>query len=203
MKNRIIVTISREYGSGGREVGRLLAEKLDIPFYDKELLTYVGQANHLDPELFQIIDSSFEFNNFYLADEMAPKGKLHDLGILEIQERIQRLQEKTIRTLAKESCVIIGRCSDYILRDDEACVHVYIRADLQDKKHRAIHEYGEELENINEKLLQVDTKRSHYYHYFTNHYWGRVSNYDLVVSTSHISLEQCANLIKFYLEHQQ
>lgn len=200
MSNRIVVTISREYGSGGREVGRLLAEMLGIPFYDKELLTYMGESNHFDPELFQLIDVDFEFSNFYLADELAPKGKLHDLGVLEIQERIQRLQEKTIRHLAKESCVIIGRCSDYILRDDVDCVHVFIRADIQDKRQRAIHEYGEALENINEKLLSVDTQRGNYYNYFTSRVWGRPSNYDMMISTSHLKLEECAKVLRDYIE---
>lgn len=199
MDKKIIVTISREYGSGGREVGRLLAEKLHIPFYDKELLTYLAEESGIDPELFKQINDKIGFANFYFND--APEFKvgvssLRDLGALSVIQRIQNVQEKLIRKLAQESCIIIGRCSDYILKDDPDVISVFIRANLIEKKKRAVNEYGEKIENVNERLMRVDMKRANYYNYFTDRIWGKSTNYDMIISTSRLSLENCANMIE-------
>ncbi len=195
---RTVITVSREYASGGREVARLLAEKLNIPFYDKELMTYLAKESGIDKELFMAINEKISFANFYFGD--APqlrKGahSLRDLGALSLVQRIQEVQEKLIRNLANESCVIVGRCSDYILKDDPDVISIFLRANLVDKKKRAVNEYGESIENVNERLMQVDMKRANYYNYFTDRVWGKANNYDLILSTSTLGLEKSADLL--------
>lgn len=202
MSKRIVISISREYGSGGREVGRIIAEKLGIPFYDKELMTYLAQKSGIDEELFKQINDKIGFANFYFGNKemRLGRGALGDLGTLGLHERIQRVQEELIKKLSQESCVIIGRCSDYILKDDPNTIKVFIRANLMDKKRRAVGEYGEKVETVNEKLLDVDTRRANYYNYFTDQVWGKASHYDIMLSTSHISLEEAAEVIRHYAE---
>lgn len=202
MNKRIVIAISREYGSGGREVGRILAEKLGIPFYDKELMTYLAEKSGIDSDLFNQINDKIGFANFYFNDKEARigRGVLGGLGTLGLHERIQRVQEELIKKISQESCVIIGRCADFILKDDPQAISVFIRANLMDKKRRAAHEYGECVKNINEKLLQLDTRRANYYEYFTDHIWGKASNYDLLLNTSHIALEDAAEVIRHFAE---
>lgn len=198
MDKRIVITISREYGSGGREVGRLLAEKLGIPFYDKELLSYLAEESGLDPDLFKKIDAKMGYANFYFNESEEFKvgaSSLRDLGALSIIQRIQSVQEVLIKKIAEESCVIVGRCSDYILKNDPQVIDVFIRANLVDKKYRAVNEYGESVEGINERLMHMDLKRAKYYNYFTDRVWGKLTNYDLLINTSHLSLENAAEVI--------
>lgn len=203
MGQKIVVTISREYGSGGREVGRLLAEQLNIPFYDKELLTYMAQNSGLDEELFKEIDSKISFANFYFSDpkEFRKVGSnLHNLGMLGLMERIQAVQEKMITQLSQESCVIIGRCSDYILRNDPDVVKVFIRSSIQDKKQRVMSEYGEKEENLNARMYEIDSKRAAFYNHFTNATWAKPTNYDLMISTEKVSLKEAAKVIEAYVK---
>ncbi|NCC55523.1 MAG: cytidylate kinase-like family protein [Erysipelotrichia bacterium] len=198
MSDKIVITISREYGSGGREVGRLLAKKLQIPFYDKELLTYLAKNSEIDTELFKQIDDKIGFANFYFDDVSEFKvgsASLRALNALSVVQRIQNVQEKLIQQLAQQSCVLVGRCSDYILKDDPDVISVFIRANLMEKKKRAVNEYGEQVDNINEYLMKMDMKRANYYHFFTDRIWGKANNYDMVISTSRLSLENTAELI--------
>lgn len=199
MSRKIVVTISREYGSGGREVGRLLAEKLNVPFYDKELLTYLAENSGIDPDLFKQINDKIGFANFYFGDTPEFKvgaSSLRALGALSVIQRIQSVQEKLIRKLAQDSCVIIGRCSDYILKDDPDVISIFIRANLVEKKKRAVNEYGENVETVNEKLMSIDMKRANYYNYFTDRVWGKSNHYDMTISTSRLSLENTATMIE-------
>ncbi|NBK96850.1 MAG: cytidylate kinase-like family protein [Erysipelotrichia bacterium] len=198
MSDKIVITISREYGSGGREVGRLLAKKLQIPFYDKELLAYLAKNSEIDTELFKQIDDKIGFANFYFDDVSEFKvgsASLRALNALSVVQRIQNVQEKLIQQLAQQSCVLVGRCSDYILKDDPDVISVFIRANLMEKKKRAVNEYGEQVDNINEYLMKMDMKRANYYHFFTDRIWGKANNYDMVISTSRLSLENTAELI--------
>ncbi len=198
MNEKVVITISREYGSGGREVGRLLAEKLNIPFYDKELLSYLAEESGLDPVLFKSVDANVGFANFYFNDGDEFKvgaSSLRDLGTLSVIQKIQSVQEVLIKKLAQESCVIVGRCSNYILREDPYVIDVFVRANLVDKKKRAVNEYGEAVEGINERLMQVDMRRAKYYNYFCDRIWGKASNYDMIINTSHLSLDDAAEVI--------
>ncbi len=206
MDRKIVVTISREYGSGGREVGRLLAEALNVPFYDKELLTYMAQSSGLDEELFKEINDKISFANFYFSDpkEFRKVGSnMHNLGMLGLMERIQAVQEKLITKLAEESCVIIGRCSDYILRDDPDVVNVFIRSSIQDKKQRAMQYYGEKEENLNARMFEIDSKRAAFYNHFTNGTWAKPTNYDVIISTEKLELEQAAKVLETFVKERK
>lgn len=199
MNKKIVITISREYGSGGREVAKLLAQNLNIPYYDKELLSK-EMGKYYDDELAKLVNTDFESSNFYLVKEVSLLGKMRDLSMISIQKRIYEAQRNLICELAKDSCVIVGRCADYILKEDKDAVHVFIRGDIKDKCKRAIEKYGEKEEGINERLLEIDTQRAEYYDYFTGRSWGRITNYDLVISTSKINVQDCAKIIQDYIQ---
>lgn len=200
MTRKVVITISREYGSGGREVGRFLAEKLQIPYYDKELLARIYEKTGINEDIYEKVKENISQTNFYLG---APtKGfmtKSGALGELAIHDRLYLVQKKVIMEAAQKSCVIIGRCSDYILQDDPDVVRVYIHAKIKDRVERAINSYKESPENISQTLLKIDTDRANYYNYFTNQVWGKLSNYDLVINTSKVSLEKAADVIDAYI----
>lgn len=202
---KVVITISREYGSGGREVGRLLAEKLDIPYYDKELLVYMSKESKLDPDLFDKLACKTDFDTFYFNGSLELGkgfGTMKELTLVELHRRLQSVQEKLIRRLAKESCIIVGRCADYILKDDPDVVHVFIRANMDAKKDRCINIYGEKEETIHERIVEIDSKRANYYSHFTNSTWGKPSNYDLILSTTHLSLDHAADVISYFVEQR-
>lgn len=201
---KILVAISREYGSGGREVGRRLAEILDIPFYDKELIAVISKESGIDEDLFSKISDKVTFENFYFgpSGNATVHGSLGALGALSLQERMYHVSSEVIKRVAQESCVIVGRCSDYILRNDPDIIRVFIRAELADKKKRAGKVYGEHEDNIGETLLRMDKKRAAFYNYYSDGVWGKLSNYDLVINTSKVGLSNAALVIKEYAERR-
>ena len=115
---------------------------------------------------------------------------------LSLNDQVFLIQSKVIRDLAKNSCVIIGRCADYILRDNENAVKIFIHADLEDRIERVIDEYKDEDDNIKEKIRRIDKNRSTYYNYYSNKRWGNLENYDLSLNTSKIDPDTCVELIK-------
>lgn len=201
MSRKVIITISREYGSGGKGVAKALAEKLNIAYYDKEILSVMSKESGIDKDLHEQIDDKISKYAYYFNLGIAKFAVANTvLGEISLHERIYKAQKKVIHDLAKESCVIVGRCSDYILKDNPDVVHVYIRADIEDKKYRAIHKYGESEEEIEKTLADMDKRRANYYNYFTNQVWGKISNYDLVVSTSKIGCDEAVKVIQTFIE---
>ncbi len=204
MNRKVVVTISREYGSGGREVGRLLAEMLDIPFYDKELLAVICKESGIDKKLYEKVTDQISFANFYFGPGTYSFGsnQIGMLGELSLHDRLYNVQAEVIERIAKESCVIVGRCSDYILRNDPDLVKVFIEADLKDKKQRVISQYGEDSKKVEETLLRMDKRRANYYNYYSDRVWGKSNNYDIVVNTSRVGLANAAKVIKCFCDNR-
>ncbi|MDF9825427.1 cytidylate kinase [Breznakia sp. PF5-3] len=201
MSRKVIVTVSREYGSGGKRIAKELANRLNIPYYDKEILSAMSKESGIDEELHEQMDNQVSQDDYYfnlgVAKFVAPSSVLGELSLL---ERIYQTQKKVICDLSKNSCVIVGRCSDYILRDDPDVIHVYIRANIEDKKYRAIHSYGENENAIENTLADMDKRRANYYNYFTNQIWGKISNYDLVLNTSKLGTQEAVDVIEKFVE---
>jgi len=200
MSRKIVITISREYGSGGKAVAKLLSQKLNIPYYDKELLLQINEKSGIDQELYNEIYEQVSKQEYYLS--ILPTkfaGPSSILGELSIHEKIYKVQKDVIENIAKESSLILGRCSDFILKEHQDVVRVFIRADLEDKKKRAIEEYHEEAKGIENTLVEMDKRRANYYNYFSNQIWGKLSNYDLVVNTSKVGIEHAADVIVAYV----
>lgn len=195
-----IITISREYGSGGRLVGKTLAKMLNIPFYDNELITLSAQKTGLSQDYFKESESASVGNILFSLSNLLPNNSPHEIYGLPLTEKIFLAQSQVIRDLAeKGSCVIIGRCADYILKGNEACTNVFIHAAIKDRIRRVVDIYGLEEKHVEHTILKTDKRRANYYSYFSNQKWGRADNYDLVLNTSKVSIENAAEIIKTYI----
>lgn len=188
MKNRVI-TISREFGSGGRTIGKKTAEKLNIPCYDSQLI--------------QKIAAESGFNEEYIkeAGEYAPGGFLSSAlshrGIaITNEDYIWEIQCRTITDLAQQGpCVIVGRCADYILRDKVDCLKVFIHADLDFRAKRIVEVYGEREQSPQQRLKDKDKRRAAYHRFYTDMKWGHAQNYDLTLNSGTLGIENCVNII--------
>ena len=177
-----IITISREFGSGGRTIGKLVAEHLGIPCYDAELLQKLAA------------ESGFDENYVREAGEYTPGGFLasaftdRSFGLTN-EDLLWKLQYRIIRELAeKESCVIVGRCADFILQDRTDCLKVFVHADLKFRADRIVRVYGEREKSPESRLKEKDKRRAAYYRFYTDMNWGNAANY-------HIALDSGLSLI--------
>ena len=188
MKNRII-TISREFGSGGRTIGRKVAENLGIPCYDAELIQKIAQ------------ESGFAENYIKEAGEYAPGSFLASalsnraFGPTN-EDYLWNIQYQVITDLAeKESCVIVGRCADYILKDKADCLTVFIHADMDFRANRIVSVYGEREESPEQRLKDKDKRRAAYHRFYTNMKWGQAQNYHLCLDSGVLGIDKCVETI--------
>ena len=203
MAKKCIITIGRQFGSGGRYVGRLLAEKLGVPFYDKELLSEAAKQSGICEEILEDHDEKPTRSLLFSL----VTGMQHHMGTgsfymdMPLNHRIFLAQFDAIRKLAEEgSCVIVGRCADYVLREDPDAVSVFVKADMPSKVARAVKYYGVEEDKAEERIRKADKQRASYYNYYATATWGDVDNYDLVVDTGVLGVEGAVELIAKFLE---
>lgn len=190
MKKRII-TISREFGSGGRTIGKMLAERLDITCYDKELIETLSQATGLDPKY---IEEQGEYAPSKNLFSYAFVGR--NINGMSVGDYLWNEQRKKILELAEqESCVIVGRCADYILREREDVLNVFIHAPVADRAKRIVEVYGETTVAPEIRLREKDKKRAINYKYYTEQEWGRSQNYHLTIDSSAFGIEECVDMI--------
>ena len=197
MNENFIITIGRQFGSGGREIGRQLSRLMNINYYDKELIQEAAKESGIDPHYFE------------KADETTPTGLYHAmLGFSSFNyegslcnENIFKLQADVIQNIArKHSCVIVGRCADYILRENPRCISVFIHAAMNDRiariqKNEFLSEKG-----AMEKAMKIDKRRAGYYNFYSDKEWGVSSSYDLSVNSSILGPEETARLIRDFVE---
>ena len=188
MKNRII-TISREFGSGGRTIGKMVAEKLGIPCYDAEIIQkmadetgfapdYVKEAGEYSPGSF--LSAAFSNRMFGPTNE----------------DILWQHQYRVITELAEKGpCVIVGRCADYILEDKADCLKVFIHADLEFRAKRIVEVYGERAESPEERIKDKDKRRAAYHRFYTNMKWGYAQNYDLTLNSGVLGIDNCVDII--------
>ena len=188
MSNRII-TISREFGSGGRTIGRMAAEKLGIPCYDQELIDKIAEESGL-------IKSYVESNVEDVQGGWLSMVAGRDFYGHSLQDDLHAAQTKVIRELAdKESCIIIGRCADSILEDYSDLLKVFIHASLEKRAERIVHQYGERTEDPIQRLKEKDKKRKAYYQLYSDRKWGAMENYHVALDSGELGLEKCARII--------
>ena len=195
-----IITISREYGSGGRQIGYMTAKKLGMEFYDKELIDAAAKEIGFPPDLIadreQRLTNSLLYNFamgtlYGMSHPREPK-----ISELPLTEQIFVAQKKAIVEASKKgSCVFIGRCADYILKSRPDVLRVFIYADREIRKRRAVEAYGVLQENIDEFLYQSDKRRRIHYENFTNQKWGSRENYDLMLNSGELGLEKCVEIL--------
>lgn len=197
-KKETVITISREFGSGGRLIGKRLAEKLDIPYYDKELLDRISEDSGFSKEMMENAESKAKNSFLYsLASAMGTR----DAGpeSLSLNERFFLAQFDTIRKVANEgSCVIVGRCSDYVLGNHPEASHIFIYAEEQDKIKRAVEQYGVPENEVKKFMKDTDKARANYYSYHTGRKWGEHQNYSLSIDSGYATIEDIVDLIIQY-----
>ena len=193
-----IITIGRQYGSGGRYVAKLLAEKLNIPFYDKELLVEASKDSGICQEVMETFDEKQGKRGFFsmmgnLQGRMDPAGMYLEMPL---NHRIFLAQFDTIRRIADEgSCVIVGRCADYVLRDHQNVVNVFIKSPVAERIKRIVELYGVDPIHAEENIRKADKQRAAYYNYYATGTWGNVDNYHLCVDTGALGIEGAVELI--------
>lgn len=197
---KLIVTLSREYGSGGLEIGRALAEALGLPCYDKKLLSIAAEKSGFSEELLRQAESKATNSLLYSLATSLGVGA-YGPDTLSLYDKMYLAQFDVIRQVAEEgSCVIVGRCADYVLRDQENCRHFFLHAPLEDRMNRAIKEYGDEPSNIKSVVLKHDKARANYYYHYTNQKWGDAKLYDMTLNTSSTGPEGAVKMLLYYLE---
>ena len=202
MATNLVITIGRQFGSGGRKVGRLLAEKLDIPYYDKELLAEAAKDSGICQEIFENHDEKPTRSLlFSLVTGMQMHGDPGSMYMdMPLNHKIFLAQFDAIRRIASEGpCVIVGRCADYVLRDKPNAVSVFVKADIRQRVERAVSLYGVDPARAEETVRKADKQRASYYNYYATATWGDVNNYDLCVDTGKLGIEGTVELIEQYL----
>lgn len=206
MKCNYIITIARQFGSGGREIGKSLAEKLDINYYDKELISIAAKESGVDPEIFENVDEKATNSLLYsLSMGLYSFGNgFSAMGDLPMNDKLYILQHKIIKELAKKGpCVIVGRCADYVLHDTPNTINVFIHANLEYRIQRAISVHGVDKARAEQVVTKTDKTRANYYSFYSGQKWGLAENYDLCIDSSKLTKEQVVNVIVEYIKIKQ
>lgn len=186
--DKCTITIGREYGSGGRLIGQQLAKELNIAFYDRELIVLAAQESGFAEEFVQQMEQKRTINfinSLYVTGYELPAS-----------EQIFLAQSRVIRRAAEEgSCVIVGRCADYVLRDKPNCIRVFIHAPMEERIKRVREVYKEDKPNMEDYIRKQDKTRAAYYNYYTQNKWGRAQNYHLCLDSS-IGISASVQVIK-------
>ena len=206
VSNHTVITIGRQLGSGGREIGQMLAGKLGIKYYDKELLAAAAKESGLAQELFENHDEK-PTNSFLYSLVMDTyslgysSGTFHELPL---NHKIFLAQFDTIKKIAEEeSCVIVGRCADYALADFKNCVKVFIHADMDYRIRRVAERHDLTPAKAREEILKTDKKRASYYNYYSRKKWGDARSYDLCVNSSSIGADAAVDTILAFARAKQ
>jgi len=203
MEDKVIVTIARQCGSGGREIGELLSKRLGYSYHDKSLINKASEKSGISHEILKNIDEkatpSFLYSIAVGSIGMVPlsHGMPYDTPI---NDRLFMLQSDIIKDEAnKESCIFVGRCADYILKDYDNLVRVYVYADLDKRAEKVAGENEIDINEAKNLIKKIDKKRANYYNYYTSQKWGSSENYDLLINTSKVGIEGAVKLIEEYV----
>ena len=194
MEKRII-TISREFGSAGRTIGHAVAEKLGIPFYDKELVEHIALESGFAPKFIEENGEHAPGKSLfsYAFSHHSAPGVMNGLSTADF---LWNIQCSVILQLAdKGPCVIVGRNADYILKDREDCLHAFIYADKKFRADRIVRLYGESEKSPEARLQEKDKRRSVNYHHYTGRTWGMSQNYDICLNSSVLGIERCVDIL--------
>ena len=204
MSKNVIVTIARQFGSGGREIGEIVAKNLGFEYHDKTLISMAAEKSGISPEILKNTDEkatpSFLYSIAMGGMGMVPfsHGMPYDTPI---NDQLFVLQSGIIEELAKSrSCVFIGRCADYDLRDFSNVVRVFIYADLDKRAEEVAYRNNISFNEAKSLAVKLDKKRSNYYGYYTSKKWGRSENYDLMIDTTKIGKEGAAMIIEDFVK---
>ena len=193
-----VITISRQYGSGGHEIGEKLAQALGVPFYDKALIAMAAKQSGYSEEVFADADEKASSSLLYsmVMGSYAFGTRVPGLNEMPINDRLFIIQSDIIKKAAEESpCVIIGRCADYILRDFDNCMNVFIHADKEARVERIVSKGLCEAKKAADFVTKKDKQRASYYNFYSNNRWDDLSNYDLTVDAGRFTVEGAVDII--------
>lgn len=186
--NRII-TISREFGSGGRTIGKKVAEKLGIPCYDADLIQKLSEESGYAADYIK------EEGEYATGGWLAPFLSDRSMGLTN-QDKLWHIQQRVILELAEKSpCVIVGRCADFILKDKADCLNVFIHASIEHRAERIVKEYGEREETPEQRLKDKDKRRAAYHRFYTDMKWGHAQNYHLCLDSGELGIDKCVKIL--------
>lgn len=199
---KTIITIGRQFGSGGKEIGETLAKELGIPFYDRELLTRAAKESGFCEEMIQTHDerptNSFLYN--LVMDTYSFGYNSAAMVDMPISQKVFLAQFDSIRKIADEGpCVIVGRCADYALSEYDNCLNIFIHGDQKCKIERIMRKYELNDQKAKEMMIKKDKQRQSYYNYYSSKKWGRADSYDLTVNSSVLGIEGSVKLIKQFI----
>ena len=201
--NNSIITIARQYGSGGLEVGQRLAELTGMPFYDKDLITMAAQKSGLSHA---VLDAADEKAANSLLYTLAMGSSSYHQGVnnlhVPLNDKLFTVQSEIIRELAQDEkgAIIVGRCADYVLADHPNLLRVFISADFDKRVETIMTQQNISESQAKDLIVKTDKRRSNYYNYYTGGKWAKLENYDLVISTDKIGIEGAARLICMYIK---
>ena len=200
MEENYVITVGRQFGSRGKEVGQALASRLGIAFYDKELITLASKESGLCQEFFEKAD---EKNSGSLLQAFAAGftfGSFQENDFLS-NDKLFQIQSEVIRKIAeKSSCVIVGRCADYILREKKRKVDIFVHAALEKRVWTVAHRQSISEQEARDMIRKMDKTRPNYYNYYSDKQWGVASSYDLCVNSGLLPLEETVTFIQRFVE---
>jgi cytidylate kinase len=202
MKENYIITIGRQLGSGGREIGQKLSARLDLSFYDKELIRIASQESGLKEDVFEKVDEKKHFSLFggILSFRGTPENEIY-LNYYLTNETLFKIQSDVIRSLAEnQSCLFVGRCADYVLKENPRCLSVFISADMNDRIKRVAENQRLTENKAIDYIKKTDKNRAKYYNYFSNKVWGAAESYNLCVNSSVLGIDETVNFICLFAE---
>ena len=185
-----VVTITREFGSGGRTIAKKLAEELGYDYYDYELVQKIAHESGFAEGFIEEFGEEVSTGGFFSFFG-------NNWGALNINDQLYFAERKVILELAeKGNCIIVGRCADYILKDRKDTLNVFIYADMEWKKDRIVNLYGETDVDIEKRILEKDKRRKAYYKYYTDRKWNRAANYHISLESSELGIDTCVEILK-------
>ncbi|HOK36107.1 MAG TPA: cytidylate kinase-like family protein [Paludibacteraceae bacterium] len=208
MNENFVITIGRQIGSGGHQIGNEIAKYFNIDFYDKELIQAVSKETGLAKEIFDEMDEKKThsiFSNFLGLQNSVMMDQFYLCDNYLSNETLFKIQSEVIRKLAdQKSCVFVGRCADYVLKDYPRIVTIFITADFEDRIKRIMERENLSTEKAKEYLKKMEKKRADYYNYFSNKQWGAAASYQLCINSSALGVEKTVDyLIEFIKQKLQ
>ena len=203
MAGNLIIAINRQYGSGGKEIATRLAEDLGIPVYDQEITELASQKSGIRKDYFDKVDEkptdsflyALAMNTFSMSSSMNPFDNTLS------SDRLFNIQADVVKEIAKEGpCVIVGRCAEYILRDEANCLSFYISAPVEKRVERICRLYEVSEKEAQKRIASIDKKRSGYYGYYAGKEWNACTSYDLCVDSAALGIDKTVEIIKQYID---
>lgn len=201
--DKFIITIARTYGSGGRTMGKMLAEELGIKYYDRELLRMASDESGINEALFGQADEKLNNPSLFRVGKKVYNGEVlpPDSGDFVSDDNLFNYQAKIIKQLAeKESCVIIGRCADHILREYPNAIRIFCYAPIDSCIERVQDVSGLNEKESRKKIQKIDKWRADYYKYYTGHEWDDAKNYDMCINTASLSYQEILTIVESYID---